>query len=250
MGSSTASGSYSTSTGISTASGDFSTALSASTASGGWGFSAGSSIASGQTSTALGGSIAAGNFSTSIGYNTIAKGYSSTVIGIFNDSILATNEVSINPTTPLFIVGNGDLPSIRSNALTILKNGRTGISTTTPQATLDVKGNQRFGGLSSYTTFDSLTGRIEWRNSNLYVPVTQALMKHSAAADGLFYNNTAPVSGQLEYRNASGEPVFYTNFVNSSGYFKGNLGIESNITQQLIFFFTFHIYNYSISHLI
>src|SRR6185503_12527580 len=74
-------------------------------------------------------------------------------------------------------------------------------------------------------TFDSLTGRIEWRNSNLYVPVTQALMKHSAAADGLFYNNTAPVTGQLEYRNATGNPVFFTNFTNGNGYFKSNLGV-------------------------
>ena len=100
-----------------------------------------------------------------------------------------------------------------------------GIGTTTPQATLDIKGNQRIGGLSSYIKYDSATGKIEWTNANLYVPVTQALMKHSAAADGLFYNNTAPVSGQLEYRNAAGEPVFYTNFTNGNGYFKNFLGI-------------------------
>ncbi len=100
-----------------------------------------------------------------------------------------------------------------------------GIGTTTPQATLDVKGNQRIGGLSSYVTFDSATGRMEWKNTNLYVPVSQALMKHSAAGDGLFYNNTVPTSGQLEYRNALGEPVFYSNFTNGNGYFKNFLGI-------------------------
>lgn len=106
-----------------------------------------------------------------------------------------------------------------------VQSQNVGIGTSNPQSTLDVKGNHRMGGLASYLTYDSLTGRIEWRNSNLYVPVTQALMKHSAAADGLFYNNTAPVSGQLEYRNAAGEPVFYTNFTNGNGYFKNNLGI-------------------------
>lgn len=99
-----------------------------------------------------------------------------------------------------------------------------GINITTPQASLDVRGSHRFGGLNNYLSFDS-SGRIEWRNSNLYVPATQALMKHSAAADGLFYNNTAPVSGQLEYRNALGEPVFFTNFTNGNGYFKNRLGI-------------------------
>lgn len=100
-----------------------------------------------------------------------------------------------------------------------------GIGTTTPQATLDVKGNHRIGGLSSYLSFDSATGRMEWKNTNLYVPVSQALMKHSAAGDGLFYNNTVPTSGQLEYRNALGEPVFYSNFTNGNGYFKNFLGI-------------------------
>jgi len=108
---------------------------------------------------------------------------------------------------------------------TPLQAQNVGINTNTPQATLDVRGNPRFGGLSSFITYDSITGRIEWRNSNLYVPVTQALMKHSAAADGLFYNNTSPVSGQLEYRNAMGEPVFFTNFTNGNGHFKNFLGI-------------------------
>ena len=100
-----------------------------------------------------------------------------------------------------------------------------GIGTTSPQATLDVKGNQRIGGINSYLAFDSLSGKIDWRNANLFVPVTQRLIQHSAAADGLFYNNTAPVSGQLEYRNATGNPVFYTNFTNGNGYFAGNVGI-------------------------
>ena len=106
-----------------------------------------------------------------------------------------------------------------------------GIGTTTPQATLDVKGNNRFGGTSAYMSFDTLSGKMIWGNSYLFAPVSQTLMKHSAAADGLFYNNTAPVSGQLEYRNAAGNPVFYTNFTNGNGYFKGNLGIN-NLTPQ------------------
>ncbi|MBC7508435.1 MAG: tail fiber domain-containing protein [Ferruginibacter sp.] len=102
-----------------------------------------------------------------------------------------------------------------------------GIGTTNPQATLDVKGNQRLGGITRFTTFDSIGGKIEWRNANLYVPVSQYLMQHSAAADGLYYNNNAPTSGQLEYRNATGNPAFYTNFLNGNGYFKGRLGIST-----------------------
>ncbi len=102
-----------------------------------------------------------------------------------------------------------------------------GIGTLSPLSTLHVKGNLRIGGNSSNMRFDSLSGKIEWVNSNLFVPVTQALMKHSAAGDGLFYNNSGGVNGQLEYRNALGQPVFYTNFINSKGYFRGRLGIAT-----------------------
>lgn len=108
---------------------------------------------------------------------------------------------------------------------------RVGIGTTTPQATLDVKGNQRLGGATHFTSFDSVGGKIEWRNANLYVPVSQYLMQHSAAADGLYYNNNTPISGQLEYRNALGNPVFFTNFINGNGYFSNRLGI-GNLTPQ------------------
>ncbi len=113
-----------------------------------------------------------------------------------------------------------------------------GIGTTSPQATLDIKGNQRLGGASHFMTYDSLGGKIEWKNSNLYVPVSQYLMQHSAAADGLFYNNTAPISGQLEYRNQFGNPVFFTNFLNGNGYFAGNLGIGTTAPLTKM-----HIYN-------
>ncbi len=103
-----------------------------------------------------------------------------------------------------------------------------GVGTTNPQATLDVRGNQRLGGAIHFTSFDSVGGKIEWKNANLYIPVSQYLMQHSAAADGLFYNNNAPISGQLEYRNALGNPVFYTNFTNGNGYFSNNLGIRNS----------------------
>ncbi len=105
------------------------------------------------------------------------------------------------------------------------RSQNVGVGTATPQATLDVKGNQRIGGVNKFMTYDSVSGKIEWRNSNLYIPVSQYLFQHSAAADGLYYNNNTPISGQLEYRNATGNPVFYTNFINGNGYFSGNVGI-------------------------
>ena len=117
-----------------------------------------------------------------------------------------------------------------------VKAQRVGINTPNPQATLDVKGSQRFGGVNNYLKYDS-SGRIEWINSNLYVPVSQFLMKHSAAGDGLYYNNNAPVSGQLEYRNALGDPVFFTNFTNGKGYFSGDLGVGITTPQHKLHLF-------------
>jgi hypothetical protein len=95
-----------------------------------------------------------------------------------------------------------------------------GINTTTPQATLDVKGGQRVGGSNHYTSYDSVSGNIVWNNSNLFVSSPQYLMRHSATGEGLYYGNS-----RLEYRSSFGTPVFYTNSVTGNGYFYGNLGI-------------------------
>ena len=117
---------YSTAFGINTiASGEYSTAMGA------------FSQASGVAATAFGLSFARGQQSSSFGDNTIAKGFASTVIGMFNDSILLTDQSSFTPTTPLFIIGNGNFVT-RSNAMTVLKNGNTGIGTSSPQARLHV----------------------------------------------------------------------------------------------------------------
>ncbi len=89
--------------------------------------------ASGNSSTAMGSqTTASGHSSTSIGNNTKAKGFASTVIGIYNDSILTVNQIAISPTTPLFIVGNGDDNIIRTNAMVINKNGRVGLGLNLP----------------------------------------------------------------------------------------------------------------------
>ena len=95
-----------------------------------------------------------------------------------------------------------------------------GIGTTTPQTTLDVKGNIRTGGINNFILYDSLAGRITWTNSNLWVTGPQYLMKHSASAEGLYSNGA-----QLEYRNQSGNPIFFTNWNDGNGYFSGKLGI-------------------------
>ena len=100
------------------------------------------------------------------------------------------------------------------------KAQHVGINTTNPQATLDVKGNQRFGGNTSYLKFDSASGKIEWIAASLFVPTSQHIIRHSASGEGLYAGG-----GKLEYRSTAAA-VFYSDWITGNGYFKGRLGIS------------------------
>ena len=158
MGSNTtASNQYSTAMGQNTiSSGNTSTAMGFSTtASATWSIAMGSSTtASGQGSTAMGSNTAAsGFFSTAIGYSTTASANTSTAMGyytksksfggftagLYNDSTDAANPNNFNNLNRIFQIGNGTADNARSNAMTVLQNGNTGIGTTTPGFMLTVK---------------------------------------------------------------------------------------------------------------
>ncbi|MCW5885987.1 MAG: hypothetical protein KIT33_13535, partial [Candidatus Kapabacteria bacterium] len=147
--------------------GDYSTAIGyANTASGGISTAmGGNTIASGDVSTAMGGgTTASSTFSTAMGENSTASGYASTAMGSNTkarsgyETVLGRWNVDYTPTTPsawhvndqLFVIGNGTGSTSRSNAMTILKNGRIGIGTATPVALLHItdtdEGNILFEG--------------------------------------------------------------------------------------------------------
>ena len=139
----TASGSESTAMGDGTiASGNNSTAMGfESIASGSNAFSAGHrTTASNNDATALGdATIASGNNSTSMGLLTVASGRTATAMGSrtsapsFCETAIGMNGTLYNPLSEeaysvndrLFSIGNGLSSSLRSNALTMLKNGHT-----------------------------------------------------------------------------------------------------------------------------
>jgi hypothetical protein len=81
---------------------------------------------------------AKGNNSVSMGENTFAKSYSSLVLGRFNDTT-AISTTTWDPLDPVFIIGKGTADNARSNSVTVLKNGKTGINTHLPLAMLHVK---------------------------------------------------------------------------------------------------------------
>ena len=80
--------------------------------------------ASGEASTALGSyTLASGKNSTAFGENSTARSYLSVALGMWNDTIAGSNLDSWVPSDPILTVGNGLGNSLRSNALTIYKNG-------------------------------------------------------------------------------------------------------------------------------
>ena len=108
------------------ASGQFSTALGVGTTASGVSSMAigGDNIASGNTATAMGYSTSAtGQFSFTSGISTTSQAYGSFVTGRYN--IIAGTTTGWVATDPLFVIGNGSGTSARSNAVTVLKNGKT-----------------------------------------------------------------------------------------------------------------------------
>jgi hypothetical protein len=145
-----------------------------------------STIASGTISTALGAeTTASGSISTAMGFSTTASSYLVTAIGRLN--VGGGNATSWVATDPLFEIGNGTSTTSRSNAFTVLKNGRTGIGTGSPGAGLHLKGT---GFPGSFMYIESNVGQDA--GLRLYESTTEKWhIFNNSAAGGLTINNTA-----------------------------------------------------------
>jgi hypothetical protein len=125
-----------------------STALGYSRAYGGNSVAVGTATVNGNYAYGLGHSVTVnGDYAIGIGILLTAESYRSIAVG--SNCIISGNPEEWIWTDPLFVVGNGTSPSSPSNALTILKNGNTGIGTDTPTQVLDVDGNARFRSIGS-----------------------------------------------------------------------------------------------------
>ena len=149
--STTASGNASTALGfLTTASGIYSTAMGYQTS------------ASELGSTAMGyQTSASGNMSIAMGISTTAKAFAGVSIGSFNDQL--DNPVAYSPLDfdRIFQIGNGSSIFDRRNAITVLRNGKTGIGVLEPAYLLDLAGRMRIRGGGTGSTSAGI-----WLNKN------------------------------------------------------------------------------------
>lgn len=213
----TASGNYATALGyLTTASNDNTTATGRST------------TASGLNSTAIGYfSVASGAYSTAMGIYNTAPSYGETSIGHFAEIYTPNNTTGIDANDRLFVIGNGTGTTSRNNALTILKNGYTGIGTSSPNVEFHIAGRFKLvngsEGAGKVLT-SSATGLATWQNSddndwnisgnNLHAAVNGNVFTETAAIGNTgrgngfsaFYNNASdPTTGYAIMQSDAGE---------------------------------------------
>ena len=116
--------------------------------------------ASGPYSTTFGfQSSASGTSATAFGRGTVAPSYSEIAVGLFNTSYTPISTNLFHPNDRLFIVGNGNNSSARSDAFTIYKSGLViinntlGISTDSPTANLSINGTANKIGGGTWAVF-------------------------------------------------------------------------------------------------
>lgn len=103
-------------------------------------------------------------------------------------------------------------------------SGRAGIYTTSPAATLQVKGGARIGTTANYVNIDSATGNLSFTGTATYrVANNQYAFQNSANPGiGLYFNAT---NARYEFRNTAATPTFYVGANTGNGVFIGNLKV-------------------------
>ncbi|WP_400075428.1 tail fiber domain-containing protein [Winogradskyella sp. R77965] len=152
------------------------------------------------TSTSYG---ATGVNSTAIGFNTTAPSFAETVIGSRNLGYTPNSTTSWNNTDRLFVIGNGFTNT--SNALTILKNGKTGIGTDLPNALLHLKNAASTNNPQLQITENIANAgtRINFKNAaetnNRWTLFTRTDNTHESSQFNIFYsglsNNLMSIKG-------------------------------------------------------
>ncbi|WP_179019771.1 tail fiber domain-containing protein [Winogradskyella forsetii] len=203
---------------VSGASGIYSTALGNGTQASGHSSTAmgSNNDATGDYSTAMGaGTDATGEYSIAIGFVTEASGDSSTAMGrvttapSFGETVLGAYNTPYTPNSStewvnndrLFTVGNGTGNSSRSNALTILKNGRVGLGRSNPSSLLEVAHQSSPPTTSNYTNAFSIHNMANGRSWQLHTANSDHLnLYRNGSYRGYFHEATGVYSSISDRR--------------------------------------------------
>ncbi len=171
-----------------TASGDFSVAIGNATQStGNFSVAIGGGTASGASSLSMGHlSLSSGNESIAIGPGTIAASFREISLGSYPTDHSPSSE-SWSGTDRLLNVGNGSSSVARSDAFTILKNGKIGIGTNRPGWSFDISSKTDALALPRGTDADrpislaegllrfNMTGEhLEYSDGETWIPLTSS----------------------------------------------------------------------------
>jgi hypothetical protein len=111
-----------------------------------------------------------------------ARSFCEAIFGHYSTDYTPASLNSINANDRLFVIGNGTSLSDRSNAVTVLKNGRIGIGTDTPDLLMEIRGPESaingaslaLGGMGSDQTeagrirFLDGTASTNWRGMYMH----------------------------------------------------------------------------------
>jgi len=118
------------------------------------------------------------------GIGNVAWSYGEVTLGLWADFYTPISDSNFQAQDRILSVGNGTDISHRSNALTILKNGHTGLGTSTPDATLHVVGQMRYedgNQADGYVLTSNANGVATWRSGPSPTGILQG-------TDGAAYN--------------------------------------------------------------
>jgi hypothetical protein len=149
-----------------------------------------------QGSIAMGfGNNSTGSVSIAIGLSANARSFGSIALGVNNDSIAASTTGSWVPTDPLLVVGNGI--STPHNAMTMLKNGKTGFGTDSAQAQVEIKYNSN--------VVDPQLRLLE--DGDDYSRIMMANTASSSFWSMSAYGSDNPANGRMQFYNSIGGDI-------------------------------------------
>ncbi len=117
-----------------------------------------------------------------LGVDVTAQSYAETTIGRFNELYTPISATDPELEDRLFVIGNGTSNTNRSNALTILKNGKTGLGTTTPDTSAILDINSTDAGIL-------IPRMTQAQRDGITTPTEGLMIYQTDALNGFYYYN-------------------------------------------------------------